>query len=88
MTGFNLIQHKCRKKKRLYDLCSSSKHKAFVNGEKLQDQEGDELSCEEMFDVYKECIYKGMQRDRNKRGLAPPTEESALGTFAEDADDE
>eukprot|EP00979_Chaetoceros_neogracilis_P007134 scaffold1492_cov259-Chaetoceros_neogracile.AAC.8 len=54
----------------------------------LQDQEGDELSCEEMFDVYKECIYKGMQRDRNKRGLAPPTEESALGTFAEDADDE
>jgi len=88
LAGFDLIQYKCRKKKRTYDLCHSSKHKAFVNGKKLQDQEGDELSCDELFDIYKDCIYKGMQQDRKKRGLASPTEESALGTFAEYADEE
>ena len=88
LAGFDLIQYKCRKKKQTYDLCHANKHKAFVNGKKLQDQEGDELSCDELFDIYKDCIYKGMYKDRKKRGKKAPTEESALGTFAEYADEE
>lgn len=88
LSGFDLIQYKCRKKKRAYDMCHSSKHKAFVGGKKLQDDEGEEQSCEDLFDIYKECIYKGMYQDRKKRGIKAPAEESALGTYAEYADEE
>lgn len=86
--GFKLVEYKCRKKKRAYDLCHSTKHKSFVAGRKYQDEDGDEQSCEELFDIYKECIFRGMMKDREKRGLRPPTEESALGGYAEYADDE
>jgi hypothetical protein len=85
--GFKLIEYKCRKKRRAYDLCSSTKHKSFVAGRKLEDEDGDEQSCDDLFDIYKECIYKGMMADREKRGLKIPTDESALGGFVEDADE-
>ena len=88
LKGFQLVEYKCRKKKRNYDLCHSTKHKTFVVGKKFEDQKGNERDCDDLFEIYKECIYKGMLKDREKRGLKPPTEESALGGYKEYADDE
>mmetsp|Transcript_9885 Transcript_9885/g.14723 ORF Transcript_9885/g.14723 Transcript_9885/m.14723 type:complete len:137 (-) Transcript_9885:322-732(-) len=88
LQGFALVEYKCRKKKRAYDICSNTKHKSFVAGLEYKNEDGDEQSCEDLFDSYKECILKGMMKDREKRGLKPPTEESALGVFAEYADEE
>jgi len=86
LSGFPLVQYNCRKKKKAYDTCQSLKHSAFVSGKLLRDSSsGDagEISCEELFEIYKECIYKGMHEDRKKRGLPEPKEDSALGTFVD-----
>jgi hypothetical protein len=88
LKGFQLVEYTCRKKKRNYDLCHNTKHKTFVVGKKFEDEQGDERDCEDLFEIYKECIYKGMLKDREKRGLKAPTEESALGGYKEYADDE
>ena len=89
LTGFQLVEYNCRKKRRAYDICHASKHKAFVGGKKLEDNEGDEVSCEDLFEEYKECIYHGMYQDRLKRGIKTPlTEESALGTYVAEQEDE
>ena len=88
LKGFALIEYKCRHKKRAYDVCSSTNHKAFVAGSKLIDTDGDEVSCDDLFETYKECIYKGMLKDRQKRGLKEAGEQSALGDYAEYADDD
>ena len=99
-TGYALVEYKCRKKRKKYDLCYQSKHSAFVLGSKLlQKQKQDEyeqrhehehgesfteeVSCEELFELYKDCIYQGMLKDRQKRGLPPPKQESALGEVIE-----
>ena len=104
-TGYALVEYKCRKKRKKYDLCYQSKHSAFVLGSKLlQKQKQDEyeqrhdeqrhehehgetfteeVSCEELFELYKDCIYQGMLKDRQKRGLPPPKPESALGDLLE-----
>jgi hypothetical protein len=85
LSGFHLVQYKCRKKKKAYDACQSYKHSAFVSGKLLRDNEdSDEISCEELFEIYKECIYRGMHEDRKRRGLPQPKEESALGMFVDD----
>ena len=88
LTGFALVQYNCRKKKRAYDICQAQHHKSFVSGTKLQDETGEEVSCDDLFEVYKECIYKGMYEDRKKRGLKDPTEESALGGYLEYVDED
>lgn len=88
LKGFQLIEYKCRKKRRAYDICSNTKHTSFVAGQKVEDEDGDELSCEDLFDIYKECIFKGMLKDRNKRGIKSATAESALGDYAEDLEEE
>jgi hypothetical protein len=50
LKGFQLVEYKCRKKRRAYDLvCSNTKHKSFVVGQKLEDEDGDEKSCEDCF---------------------------------------
>ncbi len=84
LKGFALVEYKCRAKKRAYEMCHGNKHSAFVVGTKLRDDDGDEASCEELFEIYKDCIYKGMLKDRQKRGVRAASEESALGVFAED----
>mmetsp|Transcript_9849 Transcript_9849/g.14801 ORF Transcript_9849/g.14801 Transcript_9849/m.14801 type:complete len:133 (+) Transcript_9849:125-523(+) len=88
LKGFALIEYKCRQKKRAYDVCSSTNHKAFVAGLKVIDIDGDEISCDDLFDTYKECIYKGMLKHRQKRGLKEAGGQSALGDYAEYADED
>ena len=88
LTGFALVEYKCRKKRAKYDNCYKYKHSAFVAGSRLTDKDGevDETSCEDLFDAYKDCIYKGMLKDRKGRGVASGQPESALGDFDDDED--
>ena len=83
LKGFALVEYKCRSKKRSYDKCYRKKHSAFVVGSKLMVDEGgvktnaandekgelEEVTCEDLFEEYKDCIYSGMLKDRKKRGL-------------------
>ncbi len=88
LKGYALIEYKCRKKRAKYDQCYRQTHSAFVVGKKLFDTDGDEIdhkaSCEELFEAYKDCIYKGMMKDRKDRGLSAAKPESALGDYFEE----
>jgi hypothetical protein len=90
LKGFQLIEYKCRKKKRAYNLCYQQKHSAFVvmGKENKKEAYNEQLDCDELFEMYKECIYKGMLKDRKERGVKEPTEQSALGDYKMYADDE
>lgn len=85
MTGFQLVQRKCRKKKRAYDKCYAQWYGgAFVSG-KLEETRED---CDDLFDAYKRCIFMGIREDRNRRGVGPPKPGSALAEFAEEESEE
>ena len=90
LTGFALVEYKCRKKRIRYDRCYRQKHSAFIVGSKLTDKDGDvdDAPCDELFEAYKDCIYKGMLKDRKKRGLPKAGSESALGDYYDDNDEE
>mmetsp|Transcript_9533 Transcript_9533/g.14034 ORF Transcript_9533/g.14034 Transcript_9533/m.14034 type:complete len:138 (-) Transcript_9533:899-1312(-) len=88
LKGFALVEYKCRRKRRAYDLCHKNKHSAFVGGKEFQDGDGEEQSCDDLFDIYKECVYKGMLKDRQRRNVGAAGSESALGDYAEDADED
>ncbi len=85
LTGYALIEYKCRKKRARYDQCYQQTHSAFVVGKKLFDKDGDEIdhktSCEDLFEDYKDCIYRGMMKDRKERGVGVAKPESALGDY-------
>ena len=85
LTGYALVEYKCRKKRARYDQCYRQTHSAFVVGKKLFDKDGDEIdhktSCEDLFEAYKDCMYRGMMKDRKERGLGAAKSESALGDY-------
>ncbi len=91
LTGFALVEYKCRKKRMRYDKCHKQKHSAFVVGSKLTSTsakgEVEERSCDDLFEAYKDCIYKGMLDDRKKRGIKQASPESALGDFYDEDED-
>lgn len=86
LSGFALVEYKCRKKRARYDRCYRQKHSAFIVGSKLIDKDGDvdETPCDDLFEAYKDCMYKGMLRDRKQRGLSKAGSESALGDYYDD----
>lgn len=86
LTGYALVERKCRKKKRMYDICYQKKHSAFIMGKKVEDDE--EEDCDDLFEAYKDCIFLGMLKDREKRNKPPPRPESALADFKEQLEDE
>ena len=90
LKGFARVEYKCRKRRAKYDQCYQQKHSAFVVGSKLTDREGevDDDSCEELFEAYKECVYKGMLKDRQNRGLPMAKPDSALFEFANELEDD
>lgn len=76
LTGFALVQHKCRKKKKSYETCYAKWYgSSFAVGKLQSDERGE---CDDLFDNYRECVLKGMQRDRDRRGLPAPGPESML----------
>jgi len=83
LKGFQLVEHNCRKKRRSYDRCSNKTHSSFLSGKKKEEE-----SCDDLFETYKNCIFKGMKNDRDQRNLPPPATESALGEFEEEEEEE
>ena len=88
LTGFALVQRKCRTKKRAYDRCSQQKHSAFLEGKEVEEGDDSQQTCDDLFEAYKDCIYLGMLKDRERRNVAAPRPESALADFQEDLEEE
>jgi hypothetical protein len=83
--GYDLVQYKCRRRKASYDRCYSDWYnKKFLTGEDLNRNE----ACDELFEKWKECMLRGMAKERKKEGLPPPHKESLLGEFMEEQSDE
>jgi Uncharacterised protein family (UPF0203) len=85
--GMPLVHYVCRKKKRAYDKCVSSWYsKEFITGAGSLNQEE---VCGEKFEVYKNCVLKGIRKEIwDKQGLRPPTDGSPLAEVdLDDADD-
>jgi hypothetical protein len=67
LTGFAAVQHKCRRKKKEYDTCYGELYGGFVSA-----KETDTSGCEELFDDWRECVLRGMKKDRDRRGVKTP----------------
>lgn len=77
-SGYALVEHKCRRKKRAYDSCYAELYGGF-----LLAKETDSSGCDEVFEDWRLCILQGMKKDREKRGLPPPNKESILAELGE-----
>ena len=79
LTGFDLVQYNCRKKKRRYDQCYKKWYgSTFTLGQLDKDARED---CDDLFEAYQHCILMGMKKDRDQRGVGKANEDSAIGTF-------
>jgi hypothetical protein len=83
LSGWDLINYKCAKKKRRYDKCCSEYYKLFVSGKAEGEQEE---MCGEKFEAYKTCILKGMKKEIwDKKGYSRPKEGTMLAeVYGED----
>jgi len=82
LTGFAFVQHKCRRRRRAYDTCYAKWYGgSFVTGENVNNREE---SCDELFDNWRECVMRGMKKDRDARGLPPPAKDSMLSEVDDD----
>lgn len=79
LSGFDLVQYNCRKKKRRYDQCYKKWYgSTFTVGQLDKDARED---CDDLFEAYQHCILMGMKKDRDRRGVGKANEDSAIGTF-------
>ena len=62
----------------VYDKCYSELYGGFISAKPT-----DSSACEEFFEDWRLCIMLGMKKDREKRGLPPPSKESALAEVYE-----
>ena len=82
LTGFDLIQYQCRKKKRKYDRCYKKWYgSTFTVGQLDKDARED---CDDLFEAYQNCILMSMKKDRDRRGVGKANKDSAIGTFEEE----
>ncbi len=79
LSGYARVEYKCRRKRRAYDACYSQLYGGF-----LVAKETDSTGCDDVFEDWRQCILRGMKKDREKRGLPPPNKESALSELDED----
>ena len=99
LTGFPLVQHKCRKHKRKYDKCYNQWYKtSFLAvgpaGMNKTDGATDKVKkgaptrdeCNDLFEIYRKCIYYKMKEEREKQGLGVETlkKGSAIREFLEE----
>jgi hypothetical protein len=82
LTGFAAVQHKCRRKKKAYDMCYGELYGGFVSA-----KETDTSGCEELFDDWRECVLRGMKNDRERRGVKTPLNKESMLAELEDDDE-
>lgn len=81
LTGPQLVEWKCRNKKRIWSECVGTFYSRFSTGKVLEDEQPD---CDDMFEAYRQCYLRGMLKERQKKGLQPPQEGTLLAEFAEE----
>lgn len=81
-TGFAAVQHKCRRKKAAYDKCYAGLYGGFVSA-----KETDTSDCDELFDDWRECVLRGMKKDRERRGVTTPLNKESMLAELDDDDD-
>ena len=81
LSGPQLVEYRCRKKKKAWSACVGSFYARFTSGEVLEDEQPD---CDDLFDVYRKCYLRGMLKERQQKGLEPPKEGTILAEFADD----
>jgi hypothetical protein len=81
LTDWNLVQHKCRRKKKSFDECWNSWYQGkFLTGDQI------DRDCDDLFETWRTCVLKQMKRERDRKGLGSPHRESILGQL--DGDDD
>mmetsp|Transcript_7256 Transcript_7256/g.14898 ORF Transcript_7256/g.14898 Transcript_7256/m.14898 type:complete len:138 (-) Transcript_7256:306-719(-) len=75
------IDYKCRKQKRGWSRCISNHYeKQFLPGKSLEPEE----DCDDLFDSFRDCYMRGMLKQRQAKGLAPPKKDSMLHEYMVD----
>mmetsp|Transcript_6987 Transcript_6987/g.17065 ORF Transcript_6987/g.17065 Transcript_6987/m.17065 type:complete len:124 (+) Transcript_6987:210-581(+) len=75
------IDYQCRKQKRVWSQCVSDHYqKKFLPGKSLEPEE----DCDDLFETFRECYMKGMLKQRQEKGMAPPAKDSVLYEFMEE----
>ena len=82
LSGMDLVNYKCRRKKRRYDKCISNWYsKEFLTGKSM----GQEEECGDKFEAYRTCVLRGIKIEVwDKEGLPPPKEGSPLAEIDDD----
>jgi hypothetical protein len=85
LSGMDLVNHKCRRRKRVYDKCVAAHYKNFLGGKSLDQEE----ACGEKYEAYRNCTLKGIKKEIwDKEGLPPPKEGSFLSELDDDDEDD
>ena len=72
------VDYKCRKQKRSWNRCISDHYeKKFLPGKSLEPEE----DCDDLFDSFRDCYMRGMLKQRQEKGMAPPKADSMLHEF-------
>lgn len=81
LSGVDLVNYKCRKKKAAYSKCVSSFYKdKFLQGKAMNQEE----ECGDLFDTYRTCYLKEIKREFFDKGQKKPKEGSVLAEEFED----
>jgi hypothetical protein len=76
LSGIDLVNYKCRKKKSAYKKCVANFYnEKFLQGRALSQEE----ECGDLFERYRTCYLKGLKREFFDKGKKKPKEGSILG---------
>jgi len=87
LSGMALVNYTCRKKKRRYDVCVTKYYdKQFL---KARLDTSQEEKCGDKFELYRECVLKGIRKEIwDKNEYPPPKEGSPLAEVGDDDQDD
>lgn len=89
LSGYQLIEHVCSKKKKRYTRCVASYYKnSFLQGD-VSDTQDD--VCGAKFETWRTCVLRGIKHefyDNPAYGLPKPAENSPLSEVYDDDDDD
>ena len=84
LSGVDLVNYKCRRKEKAYKKCVSKNYNEFLAGKSIDQEE----VCGELFERYRRCYLKGMQKVVWGEDSPPPAKGSTLAVFAQEEEEE
>ena len=74
----NSVDYQCRKEKRSWSRCVSGHYEnKFLTAKSLEPEE----DCDDLFDNFRDCYMKGMLKQRQEKGAAPPKKDTMLHEY-------